>query len=66
MDGDAVAFVKAFVESGKPVAAICHGPWTLAEADVVRGHQLTSWPSIRTDRRKQFAHARAQTPMTAR
>jgi protease I len=37
MDGDAVAFVKAFVESGKPVAAICHGPWTLAEADVVRG-----------------------------
>ena len=45
MDGDAVAFVKEFVESGKPVAAICHGPWTLAEADVVRGHRLTSWPS---------------------
>jgi protease I len=55
MDGDAVAFVKAFVESGKPVAAICHGPWTLAEADVVRGHRLTSWPSIRTDLRNAGA-----------
>ena len=100
MDADAVAFVRAFVESGKPVAAICHGPWTLAEADVVRGHRLTSWPSIRTDLRnagadvvdeevvvdgslttsrsphdlpafcaaivEQFAHARAETPMTAR
>src|SRR6478735_6987992 len=99
-DPDAVDFVKEFVESGKPVAAICHGPWTLAEADVVRGHRLTSWPSIRTDLRnagadvvdqevvvdgslttsrsphdlpafcaaivEQFAHARAETPMTAR
>jgi len=55
MDGDAVAFVKEFVESGKPVAAICHGPWTLAEADVVRGHRLTSWPSIRTDLRNAGA-----------
>ena len=49
MDADAVAFVRAFVESGKPVAAICHAPWTLVEADVVRGRKLTSWPSVQTD-----------------
>ena len=49
MDADAVAFVRAFVESGKPVAAICHAPWTLIEADVVRGRRLTSWPSLQTD-----------------
>jgi protease I len=48
-DRDAVAFVRAFFEAGRPVAAICHGPWTLVEADVVRGRTLTSWPSIRTD-----------------
>jgi protease I len=48
-DPDAVAFVRAFVESGKPVGVICHGPWTLVEADVVRGRTLTSGPSIRTD-----------------
>jgi deglycase len=48
-DEDAVAFTRAFVEQGKPVAAICHGPWTLVEADVVRGRTLTSWPSIQTD-----------------
>jgi protease I len=48
-DRDAVAFVRAFFEAGKPVAAICHGPWTLVEADVVRGRTLTSWPSLRTD-----------------
>jgi protease I len=46
---DAVAFTRAFFEAGKPVAAICHGPWTLVEADVVRGRTLTSWPSLRTD-----------------
>jgi protease I len=46
---DAVRFVRAFFEQGKPVGAICHGPWTLVEADVVRGRTLTSWPSIRTD-----------------
>ena len=45
----AVQFVKAFFDAGKPVAAICHGPWTLIEADVVRGRTLTSWPSLRTD-----------------
>jgi protease I len=46
---EAIAFVRSFVESGKPIAAICHGPWTLIEADGVRGRQVTSWPSIRTD-----------------
>jgi protease I len=45
----AVAFVKHFVQSGKPIAAICHGPWTLIEADGVRGRHMTSWPSLRTD-----------------
>ncbi|MEV1050101.1 type 1 glutamine amidotransferase domain-containing protein [Streptomyces sp. NPDC049887] len=49
MDSDAVAFVRGFFEAGKPVAAICHAPWTLVEADVVRGRTLTSWPSLRTD-----------------
>ena len=49
MDADAVGFVRAFVESGKPVAAICHAAWSLVEADVLRGRTLTSWPSIQTD-----------------
>jgi protease I len=48
-DSDAVGFVKGFFEAGKPVAVICHGPWTLVEADVVKGRTLTSWPSVRTD-----------------
>ena len=51
MDEDAVALVRRFVAAGKPVAAICHGPWLLVEADVVRGRRVTSWPSIRTDLR---------------
>jgi protease I len=46
---EAVAFVKAFAGVGKPIAAICHGPWTLVEAGVVAGKTLTSWPSLRTD-----------------
>jgi protease I len=46
---EAVAFVRAFFDAGKPVAAICHAPWTLVEADVVRGRTLTSWPSVQTD-----------------
>jgi protease I len=46
---DAVRFVRSFFEAGKPVSAICHGPWTLVEAGVVRGRTLTSWPSLRTD-----------------
>src|SRR3954447_9422926 len=49
MDEKAVALVKAFFEAGKPIAAICHAPWTLVEADVVRGRKLTSWPSLQTD-----------------
>ena len=49
MDKQAVQFVKAFFQVGKPVAAICHGPWLLVEADVVRNRALTSWPSLQTD-----------------
>jgi protease I len=49
MDEDAVSFARAFFEAGKPVAVICHGPWTLVEADVVRSRRITSWPSLRTD-----------------
>lgn len=49
MDPQAVKFIKAFVESKKPIAAICHGPWTLIEADGVEGKAMTSWPSIKTD-----------------
>lgn len=45
----AVEFIKSFFEAGKPVAAICHAPWTLIEADAVRGRTLTSWPSLTTD-----------------
>ncbi|TCI99694.1 type 1 glutamine amidotransferase domain-containing protein [Aeromicrobium sp. IC_218] len=55
MEAAAVQFVRAFVESGRPVASICHGPWSLIEADVVRGRRLTSWPSIRTDLRNAGA-----------
>jgi protease I len=54
-DDSAVAFVRDFVNSGKPVAAICHGPWTLVEAGVVRGRKVTSYPSIRTDLRNAGA-----------
>jgi deglycase len=49
MDKDAVAFVRGFFEQGKPVGVICHGPWTLVEADVLRGRKITSWPSVQTD-----------------
>ena len=56
LDSSAVAFVRDFVNSGKPVGAICHGPWTLAEAGVVEGRKLTSYPSIRTDLRNAGAH----------
>jgi protease I len=51
MDEGAVRFVRGFFDQGTPVAAICHGPWMLVEADVVRGRTLTSWPSLRTDLR---------------
>jgi len=54
-DADAVAFVRSFFEHAKPVAAICHGPWTLVEAGVVEGRTLTSWPSLQTDLRNAGA-----------
>jgi protease I len=54
-DPDAVRFVRTFFEQDKPVGVICHGPWTLVEADVVRGRTLTSWPSLRTDLRNAGA-----------
>jgi protease I len=54
-DEDAVSFVRAFAQAGKPIGAICHGPWTLVEADVVRGRTVTSYPSIRTDLRNAGA-----------
>jgi protease I len=49
LNADAVQFTRSFFEAGTPVAAICHAPWTLVEADVVRGRTVTSWPSLRTD-----------------
>jgi protease I len=55
INADAVNFVKRFVETGKPVAAICHGPWTLLTADVVRGRRMTAWPSVRIDLRNAGA-----------
>jgi deglycase len=55
MDDTAVGFIRAFFDAGKPVAAICHAPWTLVEADVVRGRTLTSWPSLQTDLRNAGA-----------
>jgi deglycase len=56
LDKQAVDFVRAFVTSGRPVAAICHAPWTLVEADVVRDRTLTSWPSLQTDLRNAGAN----------
>ena len=55
MNERAVSFARDFFEAGKPVAAICHGPWLLVEADVVRGRRVTSWPSLRTDLRNAGA-----------
>ncbi len=52
---EAVEFVRSFFEAGKPVGVICHGPWTLIEAEVVRGRTLTSWPSLQTDLRNAGA-----------
>lgn len=56
MDPKAVNFVREFVGTGKPVAAICHGPWTLIEAGAVKGKTMTSWPSVRTDLRNAGAN----------
>jgi protease I len=55
MDPAAVAFVRAFFDAGKPVAAICHGPWTVLEAGAARGRRMTSWPSLKTDLRNAGA-----------
>jgi protease I len=55
MQPKAVAFVKAFFDAGKPVASICHGPWTVIEAGAARGRRMTSWPSLRTDLRNAGA-----------
>jgi deglycase len=49
MDEDAVGFVRSFVEQAKPIGVICHGPWTLVEAGVLKGRTITSWPSLKTD-----------------
>ncbi|WP_167102615.1 type 1 glutamine amidotransferase domain-containing protein [Mycobacterium sp. DL592] len=54
-NADAVGFVRSFFDAGKPVAVICHGPWTLVEANVVEGRQITSWPSLQTDLRNAGA-----------
>ncbi len=56
MDEPAVAFTKAMFSAGKPVAVICHGPWTIVEADVVKGRTLTSWPSLKSDIRNAGGH----------
>ena len=55
MNVNAIALIRRFNEQGKPVAAICHGPWLLVEADLLRGRTVTSWPSIRTDLRNAGA-----------
>jgi protease I len=55
MEPDAVRFVKSFFTAGKPVAAICHGPWTIIEADEARGRRIASWPSLKTDIRNAGA-----------
>ncbi len=52
----AIALIKAFGKAGKPIAAICHGPWTLIEADLVEGRKITSWPSLRKDLENAGAH----------
>lgn len=64
MEPKAVQFVKDFVATGRPVAAICHGPWTLVEAGVVKGKTMTSWPSIRTDLKNAGANVVDQEVVT--
>ncbi len=65
-DAAAVALIRAFVAAGKPVAAICHAPWLLVEADVLRGRRATSWPSIRTDLRNAGADVVDEAAVTDR
>jgi len=56
IDEKAIAFIKAFADAGKPIAAICHGPWTLINAGAVQGRKMTSWPSLQTDLRNAGAN----------
>jgi protease I len=56
LEPKAIAFIRSFVDAGKPVAAICHGPWTLIEAGAVKGKKMTSWPSLKTDLINAGAH----------
>jgi len=56
LDDKAIAFIKAFADAGKPIAAICHGPWTLIDAGAVKGRKMTSWPSLQTDLKNAGAH----------
>ena len=64
MEPKAVAFVKSFFDNGKPVAAICHGPWTIIEAGAARGRRIASWPSIKTDLRNAGAEWMDQEAVT--
>ncbi|HEV7204097.1 MAG TPA: type 1 glutamine amidotransferase domain-containing protein [Jatrophihabitans sp.] len=66
MDADAMAFVKDFVDAGKPIAAICHAPWSLVEAGVLAGKTLTSWPSLQTDIRNAGGEWRDEQSITCR
>src|SRR4029453_13513585 len=65
MEPTAVSCVRDFIDSGKPVAAICHGPWHFVETDRARGRTLTSWPSVRTDLRNAGAEAADAAVVTA-
>ena len=56
LEPKAIEFIKDFIKAGKPVAAICHGPWTLIDAEAVRGRKITSWPSLKTDLRNAGAN----------
>jgi protease I len=64
IDSHAVAFVRDFFNSGKPIGAICHGPWTLLEAGAVKGRDITAWPSVRTDLRNAGANVLDQEVVT--
>jgi protease I len=64
LHGNVIALIRAFAEQGKPIGAICHGPWLLVEADLLRGRTATSWPSIRTDLRNAGANIVDQAAVT--
>jgi protease I len=64
LHGNVIALIRRFAEQGKPVGAICHGPWLLVEADLLRGRTATSWPSIRTDLRNAGAKVVDETSVT--